>query len=269
MSGSNPDNRRHPESTFEARYPYNQATITRSGHEFHINDTPDNESLRIAHTKGSYVEINKDGKTTLNSVGKAYYYFCDGFTTSVDGHYDLKVKGVMNVNVDGSIEDTTAGNRYINSKGNMVVGVGSSLNETVVGDKYENVGGVHSVTVDGSRFTTIKGDTVTQITGSKNDVLESNWSVSSGQNIEILSNGDIRISCKNFIIDAEMITLLAASGPIVISAQSLLADIDTTTRISSGNDTTIQSATTTIQSSSSVDINGSPVKINGTTQVGD
>lgn len=261
MSGSNPDNRRHPESTFLAQYPYNQATITRSGHEIHINDTPDNESLRIAHTKGSYVEINKDGKTTINSVGKAYYYFCDGFTTSVDGHYDLKVKGVVNINVDGSIEDTTAGNRYVNSKGNMVVGVGSSLNETVVGDKYENVGGVHSVIVDGSQFNTIKGDTVTQISGSKNDVLESNWSVTSGQNIEILSNGDIRISCKNFIIDAESITLNSSDGPLNITAQSLVAAIANSFRINSDGSGTIQS--------SSVDINGSPVRINGTTQVGD
>ena len=61
---SDPNNRRHPESTFEATYPYNQSTITRSGHEIHINDTPEKESLRVAHTKGSYVEIDKDGRTS-------------------------------------------------------------------------------------------------------------------------------------------------------------------------------------------------------------
>ena len=88
---SDTNNRRHPPSTFEAEYPYNQATVTRGGHEFHINDTPDKESLRIAHTKGSYVEIDKDGRTVVNSIGKAYYYMCDGFTTSVDGHHDLLV----------------------------------------------------------------------------------------------------------------------------------------------------------------------------------
>lgn len=220
MSGSNEDNRRHPQSTFEAQYPYNQSTITRGGHEIHINDTPDKESLRIAHTKGSYVEIDKKGRTTINSVGKAYYYFCDGFTTTVDGNYDLKVKGVMNFNVDGSISDTTAGNRYVNSKGNLVVGVGKSLKEEVVGDKYENVGGVHSVTVDESQYTTVKGDSVTQIKGAKNDILEKNWAVTSGQNIEIISAGVIRFKCKNFIVDAESITLNTSAGSVTIDSAS-------------------------------------------------
>jgi len=261
MSGSNEDNRRHPQSTFEAQYPYNQSTITRGGHEIHINDTPDKESLRIAHTKGSYVEIDKKGRTTINSVGKAYYYFCDGFTTTVDGNYDLKVKGVMNLNVDGSISDTTAGNRYINSKGNLVVGVGKSLKEEVVGDKYENVGGVHSVIVDESQYNTVKGNSVTQIKGSKNDILEKNWAVTSGQNIEIISAGVIRFKCKNFIIDAETITLNSASGPLIITAESLSASMSGATRITSGSDTTIQSST--------VDINGAPVKINGVAQTGD
>jgi len=112
---SDPNNARNPESTFEAEYPYNQSTITRSGHEIHINDTPDKESLRIAHTKGSYVEIDKDGRTVVNSSGGGYYYFSNSFTTTVDGHHDIKVSGVQNVNVDGSISETTAGNRYMNA----------------------------------------------------------------------------------------------------------------------------------------------------------
>jgi len=143
---SDTNNRRHPPSTFEAEYPYNQATVTRGGHEFHINDTPGKESLRISHTKGSYVELDKDGRTVVNSIGKAYYYMCDGFSTTVDGHYDLKVKGVMNVNVDGSVSEETAGNRYTAAGGNFVLGAGGNLIEKVVGDRTDLVGGKHTST---------------------------------------------------------------------------------------------------------------------------
>lgn len=259
MSGSN--NRRHPESTFEAVYPYNQSTITRSGHEIHINDTPDKESLRIAHTKGSYVELDKDGRTVFNSVGKAYYYFCDGFSTTVDGHYDLKVRGVMNVNVDGSVKEETAGNRYLAAGGDLVVGVGGTLSETVVSDKYESIGGDETTGITGAEYRSVGTDSVNHIGGTKIDMINGDWAVTSAGNIEVLSDGNVRIKCKNFIIDAETITLNSSSGPLVITAESLFASVRNATRVTSGSDTVIQSST--------VDINGSPVKINGTVQTGD
>ena len=258
---SDANNKRHPESTFEAKYPYNQSTITRSGHEIHINDTPDSESLRIAHTKGSYVELDKDGRTVLNSVGKAYYYFCDGFSTTVDGHQDVKVRGVLNVNVDGSVKEETAGNRYMAAGGDLVVGVGGTLSQTVVSDKYESVGGDETTGVTGAEYRSIGAESVTYVKGVKTEILSDDWAVTSGGNIEILSDGNVRIQCKNFIIDAETITLNSPNGPVTISAQSLAASINTSTSISSGSDTTIQSST--------VDINGSPVKINGVAQTGD
>lgn len=186
---SDANNRRHPETTFKADYPYNQATITRSGHEIHINDTPDNESLRIAHTKGSYVELDKDGRTVVNSVGKAYYYMCDGFTTTVDGHNDLKVRGSMNINVDESVNEQVGKNKYTSYGGSLLVGVGENLTQTVVSDKFESIGGNETSYVDKSEYRGIGGDSVTQISGVKSEILEKDWSVSSGGNIEFVGSG--------------------------------------------------------------------------------
>lgn len=271
---SDANNRRHPESTFEAEYPYNQSTITRSGHEIHINDTPEKESLRIAHTKGSYVEIDKDGRTVFNSVGKAYYYFCDGFSATVDGHHDLKVKGVMNVNVDGSVKEETAGNRYMAAGGEFVLGVGSSLSQTVVGDKYESVGGDETTGVTGAEYRSVGAESVTYVKGVKTEILSDDWAVTSGGNIEILSDGNVRISCKNFIIDAESITLRTNSGDVTISsAGKVTSDSAGETTITSSSaliksdgQTKIESSSAIIQGST-VDINGT-VKINGVVQVG-
>jgi hypothetical protein len=194
-------------------------------------------------------------------VGKAYYYFCDGFSTTVDGHYDLKVKGVMNVNVDGSVKEETAGNRYVAAGGDLVVGVGGTLSQTVVSDKYESIGGDETTGITGAEYRSVGAESVNYVGGVKTDIISSDWAVTSAGNIEILSDGNVRIKCKNFIIDAESITLNSASGPLIITAESLSASMSGATRIASGSDTTIQSST--------VDINGSPVKINGVAQTGD
>jgi hypothetical protein len=245
---SDTNNRRHPESTFEAEYPYNQSTITRSGHEIHINDTPDKESLRIAHTKGSYVEIDKDGRTVVNSVGKAYYYMCDGFSTTVDGHYDLKVAGVMNVNIDGSVSEQTAGNRYLSAGGDHVINVGGTLSKTVISDKYESIGGDETTGVSGAEYRSIGAESVTQVKGVKTDILENDWAVTSSGNIEILSDGSVRIRCKDFIIEAESIILKTRAGDVTID--------------SSGQVSSSAAGQTTISSSGQTLITGSPVNIN-------
>jgi hypothetical protein len=227
MSDSN--NRRYPESTFEAVYPYNQSIITRSGHEIHINDTPDKESLRIAHTKGSYVEIDKDGRTVVNSVGKAYYYMCDGFSTTIDGHYDVKVKGVMNVNVDGSINETTAGNRYMSAGGEYVVGVGGALTQIVVSDKNEEIGGKSTIAIKGDESKVIDGESVIHNKGPKLDLLQSNWAVNQAStgNIEIISGGNIRFKCKNFEVEADSITLKTIAGDVTITSSGQVLSTST------------------------------------------
>ena len=226
-----PDNRRHPESTFEAEYPYNQSTITRSGHEIHINDTPGMESLRVAHTKGSYIEIDREGRTVVNSIGRAYYYFCEGFTTTVDGHKDVKVAGVMNVNVDGSINETTAGNRYMSTGGDKVEGVGGTLSKTVVNDKYESIGGDETTAVTGAEYRSVGSESVTSVGGVKQEILSKDWSVTSGGNIEILSDGSMRIRCKDFIVEAESIVLRTRAGDITLNSSSRIVGTGTQIRL--------------------------------------
>jgi hypothetical protein len=261
MSDSN--NRRHPESTFEATYPYNQSTITRSGHEIHINDTPEKESLRVAHTKGSYVEIDKAGRTVVNSVGKAYYYMCDGFSTTVDGHYDLKVKGVMNVNVDGSVSEQTEGNRYMAAGGDYVLGVGGTSSETVVSDKYESIGADKTIAIKGSEYKSISGDSATSVTGVKAEVLNDDWSVNSGGNIEIISTGNIRFKCKNFEVEAETITLKTISGDVTIDSQGrVLSTSQRNTDIQGSDIDILSTGQTVIESFGQTKIVGNPLNLN-------
>jgi hypothetical protein len=233
----NPDNRRHPESTFEAKYPYNQSTITRSGHEIHINDTPGSESLRVAHTKGSYIEIDKDGRTVLNSAGGAHYYFSKGFTTTVDGNYDLKVAGVQNVNVDGSVSEQTTGNRYLNAGGDVEIGAGGNFVTEIINDKYEDVGGFSTSSVRFSEQNFVGFDSYNVTGGAKEERVGQAYSVKTGGAIEMTTPGIIRFGCGSFIVDAGVVamnagavtitsagavTITTAAGPVTISATGII-----------------------------------------------
>jgi hypothetical protein len=245
---NDPDNRRHPESTFEAKYPYNQSTITRSGHEIHINDTPGSESLRVAHTKGSYIEIDKDGRTVLNSAGGAYYYFSKGFTTTVDGNYDLKIAGVQNVNVDGSVSEQTTGNRYLNAGGDMVIGSGGNFVNQIVNDKYESIGGFSTSSVTFNESRAVGFDSINVTGGIKNEKIGQAYSVEAGGAIEMATPGIMHLACGALIVDAGVIAMNAA-GAVTITA---------------GGAVTITTAAgpVTITSAGVIFINGVQVRIN-------
>lgn len=254
-------NQRHPNSTFKATYPYNQSTITRSGHELQFNDTPENESIKLAHTKGTYVEMESSGRWNQVVTEKLYNYIKSTMTQTVDSHYDLKIGGTSTLNIDQSSFEAVGQDKTTGVGGNLVDGVSGVRELHTEGDRIETMNGDSVLGVKGDKHVAVQGDAVTSITGVKSDMLESDWFVAAASSIEMNAEGTIRFKCKNFIIDAQTITLRAASGQITISAQSLAASIATSTNISSGSDTTIQSST--------VDINGSPVKINGVAQTGD
>ena len=197
---SDPNNR-HPDSDFNAQYPYNQSTLTRSGHEIHINDSPGSESLKIAHRKGTYVEINQDGRWIQTVVEKGYNYYKDGLTETVDGHKDIKIAGNLNSNVDNSINDVVGGDRFITSGGTTTLSsggartdyIGDDMTEVVDGDKIASISGDHSFSVG--------GDQVSLVSGIKKDILGSSWQTTSGGDIEIINdNGVFKVNCNEFMI---------------------------------------------------------------------
>jgi len=210
-------NAKHPDSTFHAEYPHNHSELTASGHEFFVNDTPGHESLRRFHTKGTGEEINETGAITRVAVDVAHHYYADSLCETVDGHHDLKVAGALNVNVDGSVSDVTAGNRYLSSGGDQIGGVG--------GDRYIHVGGSDSTSVDGdlvydvegSRHASVLGDSVDQVQGGITQMASGDYFIAVGGGIEIQADSDGRIKVANMTIEADSITLKAGGSSIVMN----------------------------------------------------
>lgn len=215
-------NRRHPESNFSTEYPYNQATVSRSGHEFHINDAPGNESLKVAHTTGTYVEIEKSGRWVHTVVEKVYQYFKNTFALTVDSHADIKVGGTYNFNVDQSSYEAIGTDRTVGVGGDLIDGVGGIRQLHTEKDKLESINGSFTSSVKGDVNNNIDGSLVTTVNGTKADVLADDWSVS-GKNIEMNIDGDFRIKCKNFTVNAgDSVTINTSGGPITITAAGVV-----------------------------------------------
>lgn len=228
-----PNNRRHPNSTFQATYPYNQATVSRSGHEFHINDTPGNESLRLAHTKGSYVEIESTGRWVQVVTEKAYSYIKGSLAETVDSHVDRKVGGTYTFNVDTSSFEAVGTDKTVGVGGDLVDGVGGVRQQHTEKDKYESVNGSSVLGIKGDSQLQVDGSCVSSIKGPRADILGDDWSVT-GKNVEHSIEGRFRVSCEEFVVDArdsatinaktvainatDSVTIITSGGPITVTA---------------------------------------------------
>ena len=238
----NPENRRKTESTFATDYPYNQATVSRSGHEFHINDAPGKESLKIAHTQGTYVEIESDGAWRQVVQAKANYYHKDGLTFTSDGHVDYKIKGNYSLNADISMYAATKGDYILGMGGTYQLGIGADYIQRVMGLKDETVTGDMTREYQANEFVSIQGSKFTAIKGNRADTIESDWQVASGGNIDINCDADFKVKCRNFTVDSSAEVLIKTPGGFI--------------KIEAGGQITIEA------SGANVLINGTQVRIN-------
>ena len=123
---------KEPSSSYAAKYPFNRAEETESGHLIEKDDTPGQERLAITHRSGAYIELLKDGTVLYKSVKdthdiagaskydaiKSNYNRTVGgkVTDVVMGNYDLKISGGnLSINVSGDININAGGNFNVNA----------------------------------------------------------------------------------------------------------------------------------------------------------
>lgn len=110
-----------PDSSYAAQYPYNRVINTRAGHIVEIDDTPDNERLHIRHSKGSYVEINKDGRIIIKSVDDSFEIVGKDKNVYVEGNATVHVKGNLETTVEGEMIIASTGNMTLASEGSISI----------------------------------------------------------------------------------------------------------------------------------------------------
>jgi hypothetical protein len=147
----NPDtDRLHPDSTHDAKYPYNHMVRWDNGTEFHIDTTPGKGRIRLAHgVGGSYFEINEDGRWVEMSTNKKNSYVKGGLASTVDGNVNEKTGGSHRSSVQGDMHEEYQG-KHTNFVG---------------GDKSSIVSGDHTSATAGDSVHGTKGKFVHKIGG--------------------------------------------------------------------------------------------------------
>lgn len=161
MPTNNDDNKpnRINKTTFESKYPYNKVMVTESGHEFHWDDTPGKERIRIAHKSGTYTEISADGKMVNYNVGHAQSYNKGGFSLTIDEMGDIKIEGHGRIGIGGGSHIEVTGDADIVVGGDSHTVVGGNMKAAVAGDMYSGVKGNSNMNVMGSADIKVAGDT--------------------------------------------------------------------------------------------------------------
>ena len=152
-----------PSPAFKPTYPYNNALETESGHALEFDDTPSQERVHLAHRKGSFIEIDKDGNRVEKVVndnyqivmGSDYVYISGKCSVTIGGDCNLKVGGNLNAEITGGVNISADGDIRMKGKAVMLesgsgfdIKSGSGLNMS--GSGGVNIKGGSSVAISGS-----------------------------------------------------------------------------------------------------------------------
>ena len=141
-----PDNvSSEPAPAYDAKYPYNNSTVTESGHSFELDDTPGAERVNLSHRSGTFFEVHADGSKVDKIVNDLVQivvknnevYIMGNNKHSTQGNLKLYIKGTVKAQVDGDIELEVGGNMHMHVGGTMTAAAESFNfvgNVNVVGD---------------------------------------------------------------------------------------------------------------------------------------
>lgn len=121
-------------------FPYNQATITRSGHQFELDDTPERERVRLQHRTGTFIEMHPNGDEVHKVYGDGYEITVKDKKVYVTGNCQIYVDGDAYLQVAGDKIEQIQGNYECHVKGNYSMVVENQITMTSSGDTTINAG---------------------------------------------------------------------------------------------------------------------------------
>jgi hypothetical protein len=112
-----------PEVPESREYPYNHVRETESGHVEEWDDTEDSNRYHRYHNKGTFVEIQDDGKEVRHVVKDKYEIIYDDDNLYVKGDINITVDGDANILVNGDMNSEIVGDYNMWVRGNYVLRV--------------------------------------------------------------------------------------------------------------------------------------------------
>ena len=134
---------KEPPSAYASKYPYNKTFTTPQGHAFEVDDTKGEERIHIYHKSGTYIEINKTGRTVIKCVDDIYEIDAKNKHLLVKGNVIIEIDGNVTAKVGGNVDVDIAGSTNVKVGGNYNVEVGGDYNETAGGNITETATEIH------------------------------------------------------------------------------------------------------------------------------
>jgi hypothetical protein len=102
-------------------YPYNNATVTESGHKLEMDDTPSRERVRLSHRTGTFIEMHPNGDEVHKVFGDGYEITIKNKNVLIKGSCNIQVDGNCNMNVLKDMNVQVAGdyNLLVQGKTNI------------------------------------------------------------------------------------------------------------------------------------------------------
>jgi hypothetical protein len=117
-----------PQSSYRAKYPYNKVRTTEQGHVIEIDDTPSHERFRIYHQKGTYTEINQDGRRIDKTVDDQFEIIVKDKTVYIGGNLNVVIKGNATITVEGNLDASVKGTLNLGADGPINITSQTQLN---------------------------------------------------------------------------------------------------------------------------------------------
>lgn len=131
-----------PTTKYAAKYPYNRATETESGHIMEFDDTLGKERIQIAHRNGTFQEMFPDGDK-VEKITKDNYQI-------IMGNDRVYIMGKCQITVQGDAEVYVKKSAYVKVDENITATVGGNLTGTVSGKATLTVSGSFSADIGGT-----------------------------------------------------------------------------------------------------------------------
>lgn len=193
-------------------YPLAGRNVSRSGHTFEMNDTPQGESVRIRHRTGSEINMLPNGAIALSSQGKMIMTINNDMSVTVHGNLDYRVDGDINFNATGQV-NISSESVNINTSGDVKQTIGGAYRTNVFGNMGTIAENISSTSLN-SHTSTVLGDHNLVVNGVNRLTSEGNTQIASGASMKITADGNIDQSSTGANIAAYSMSLIGATGTI-------------------------------------------------------
>ena len=135
-------------------YPFNNITLSESGHFFELDDTPGRERVRLQHRTGTFFEMHPNGDEVHKIQGDSYTIVAKNNNVKISGKCVITIEGDAVTDIKGDKYEIVRGDFYQIVEGNYDMLVKKNLRVDTDGKLDISVGsdllgGVMSVAVGG------------------------------------------------------------------------------------------------------------------------